>query len=649
MTVLTGAEALTALLGRRGYTRVFAYPGTSELELCAAMAARDGMLVVNARGDREAVFMAAGGNLVGPVSCAAVLHGARGLTNALGAVADVRRTEVPALCLVGMPSRPSAGFLPPHGEPGLIEAAGAFASAAIDCSTLNGLDAPGFIELMQRSLTAVGQAPYGPVLLGLPHDLLSARFVPWQLVASVEPPDGPRGELDVAAALALLRVAHRPVILVDDYLLRRPAAERLLGKLARRLGAPVLQVAYRRGPMLFQRVQKETVPTFAGSYDPADQRQRDVVESADLLITVEDRNMYPRVVGKLPACRKIAITSNPSATGKNGYLGPADAIVVGDVEAALGALARGMDEPPRSSPLPHGRPSSRTATLEARARVHPADELARAIARGLHAVEAPLLVDDSQMLGGLLARNYAFLPASIRVFGSHGGFVGGGLATAVGLAAGNPGSRVAVFLGDQDFTNGVQALAAVRELQVSLLIVVCNNGASVSLSLQEAADGFGDGVTSFVGNVPGMSYAAIARGFGLPAGRACHAPGVDHGVGVAIEAADGELAGVQGIDQHAQIRVRVVADNLGVRFLGGVDEGGKVLGEQLPVATVHPQVVDRQEVVGVPEVVALLAVARQRGRYQLGADLAHHLPDRGSELICQRDEDVGGCHRISPS
>jgi acetolactate synthase I/II/III large subunit len=515
--LLTGAETVAALLDRRGLTRVFAYPGTSELALCAAIAVRDGMRVVNARGDREAVFMAAGGNLLGPASCSAVLHGARGLTNALGAVADVRRTEVPTLCLVGMPSRSSAGFLPPHGEPRLIEAAGAFGSAAIDSSTLPGLDAPGFVELIEGSLVAASQVPHGPVLLGLAHDLLASRFVPPHLVDEAEPTVGHCLVQDMARALALLRGARRPVILADDYLLRWPGSERLLGNLARRLRAPVLQVAYRRGPMLFQRLRREAVPTFIGPYDPSVPGQREIMESADLLITVEDRNMYPRVVGRLPGCRKLAITSNPAATRKNGYLGPMDAVVVvGDLGAALDVLVEGVDDP---SPL-----RTRDAWLSGEQALAPScvpvrssDELAWAIARGVHAVEAPILVDDSQMLGGLLARNYEFLPSSVRVFGSHGGFVGGGLATAVGLAAAHPNSRVIVLLGDQGFTNGVQALTAVREQQVPLLIMVCNNGASVSLSLQAAADGVGEGVETLLGNVPGMSYAAIARGFGLSA------------------------------------------------------------------------------------------------------------------------------------
>jgi acetolactate synthase I/II/III large subunit len=74
--------------------------------------------------DKEAVFMAAGRSSIQPRTAIAVLHGARGLTNALGAIADTRRSERHVLCLTGMASRPSSPYLPPLVEPGLIADAG---------------------------------------------------------------------------------------------------------------------------------------------------------------------------------------------------------------------------------------------------------------------------------------------------------------------------------------------------------------------------------------------------------------------------------------------------------------------------------------------------------------------------------------------
>ena len=56
--LLTGAEAVGLALRRSGVNVAFAYAGTSELVICDTMA-RLGLLV-NGRGDREALFKAGG-------------------------------------------------------------------------------------------------------------------------------------------------------------------------------------------------------------------------------------------------------------------------------------------------------------------------------------------------------------------------------------------------------------------------------------------------------------------------------------------------------------------------------------------------------------------------------------------------------------
>jgi acetolactate synthase-1/2/3 large subunit len=234
-------------------------------------------------------------------------------------------------------------------------------------------------------------------------------------------------------------------------------------------------------------------------------------------------------VGPLPNCRKVAITSNRTATVKNGYLSTSDVLVVGEAAAILREVTERLAGPASPSRQDNGlvwvgaeQPQGdRLGTDDPNGRGEgdaSADAFASAIARGLHAVPRVAIVDDSQMFGGLLARNYHHLPASVRVFASHGGFVGGGLATAAGLAIAHPDTDVVATLGDQGFTNGVQALAALREQQVPLLVLVCNNGSSVSLTKQAAADGIdAETVRSALGNVPGLGYARIAAGFGIPA------------------------------------------------------------------------------------------------------------------------------------
>ena len=69
-------------------------------------------------------------------------------------------------------------------------------------------------------------------------------------------------------------------------------------------------------------------------------------------ITVEDRNLYERVVGQLPRCPKIAINSDPDKVVKNEYLAPGDALLVGNPAAILARLAERLPREPRGPWFP---------------------------------------------------------------------------------------------------------------------------------------------------------------------------------------------------------------------------------------------------------------------------------------------------------
>ncbi|MDD3182299.1 MAG: thiamine pyrophosphate-binding protein [Alphaproteobacteria bacterium] len=509
--MLTGASALVSMLKNAGISGLFAYPGTSELALCDA-AAQALPTVVNSRGDKEAVFMAAGGNLANSSRYAAVLHGARGLTNALGAIADVRRSEIPVLCIVGMASRNSSPYLPPHAEPELIQAAGKFARTAYDCSMIEGLDDKAFVSIIRKAIAALSDLPAGPVLLGIPQDLLTAEFVrPDTLdIASTV---SQAAKNDISSICDIIRTAKAPLIFVDDYALRNEAVETLLARLSSKIGSPVFQVAYRRGPMLFQRLQRKTVPHFVGQYDPADQSHINLFSSADVFITIEDRNMYPRVVGKMPSCKKIAITSSCLAVRKNQYLAEDDVCLIGNVRDLLEDIVNSLAETADKNGWYHSpQTEDRKGNRSARAMIS-------GLAKGIQQTSNPVIVDDSQMLGGLIDLNYDLLPQSIRIHGSHGAFVGSGTSYGVGLALGDTPKSVLCTVGDQGYTNGIQALAVAGENQAAILIVVCNNGASVSLKKQATSEGFDIGKPSeqFLLNNEHMDYVAVAKGYGVEA------------------------------------------------------------------------------------------------------------------------------------
>jgi acetolactate synthase-1/2/3 large subunit len=499
--VLTGAQAISEVLARRGVVTAFSYAGTSELALCDALGSKAGINLMNARGDAQSVFMAAGGSVLTPLRAIAVLHGARGLTNALGAIASMRRDEIGAIILIGLPSTTSSSFLPPHGERGLMHDAASFAKSTYELGVVQpnpvhttGEDA--VLQVLTQAITDAITPPWGPVLCGVPQDLSERRFISAERARSLQilgPSRRVIRDEDIQPAVSHVESSRRPVILIDDYFLRYAGSRAALSAFATRIAAPVLQLRYRRGPMLFERIRSEDVPAFVGWLDPFNSEHQTLMRSADLLITLEDRNMYERVLGPMPTCRKIAITSDRHKAEKNGYLTPADSLIEGDVVAVLEAI---------SARLPA---EGRTTWYSARAKGNPEKsdhdvasedaggilrrELPEIIAEAMSLVEQPVLIDDSQMFGGLLGQHYDRLPRSLRIVGSHAGFVGSGLSTAAGLALSDSGRFVFCTLGDQGFGNAFQGLVAAGEHQARVVFIVINNGGSVSLQTEARARG----------------------------------------------------------------------------------------------------------------------------------------------------------------
>jgi acetolactate synthase-1/2/3 large subunit len=269
-----------------------------------------------------------------------------------------------------------------------------------------------------------------------------------------------------------IAAARRVVVLVDDYLLTQPGATRALAGFADSCDATVFQARYRRGPMLFQRLDPNAVPGFVGWYDPERRDHVRAVEEADLLVTVEDRNLYERVIGRLPNSAKLAITSDAGKTRKNAYLQDGDLLLEGTPADILHALAGpnasiGTEE---TKPRRPRRPALTEATDVAPNGL--SRRIGDAVSRCLALIGSTTVVDDSQMLGGLLAESYDTAFGTVAVRGNHGGFVGAGIALATGLAI-DSGQPVLCLLGDQGFTNGYKGLiAAAQEAAPVLYLVV---------------------------------------------------------------------------------------------------------------------------------------------------------------------------------
>lgn len=532
---LTGSEALTLMFLLAKVNHVFAYPGTSELNICNDLI-KAKIKITNGRGDKESAFMAGGACLDSPGNAAAILHGARGLTNATGAIADINRNEIGAIFIVGLPSTFSSIFLPPHGEKNLIKSIGNFVKRSYEITeVVDSFDdskkaltkARNFVQKIKEAIILTKSLPIGPTLVGIPQDAFEKRWIPFELLPK-EYKNLDNINLisrnEIKKVCRLISTKKNPLILIDDFLFKSPDIKKQLVLFAQIVKAPILQIHYLRGPLLFEKLSVKQNPYFIGFYEINNSVHQRLMQKTDLLITLEDRNAYPRVVGELPDCLKIAITSNPDMTVKNGYLTTRDYLLSGNVTNIIKNISQEISIKNKKikefkkyclklRKLPQSKEKINQKYQFMR------DEISEELGKIFKQVKKPVLIDDSQMFGGILIENYDKYPTNLRVFGDHGAFIGGGMAYAAGLALSSY-QEYSVFcsLGDQSFVNGLQSLVCVGENKIKVIYIVCNNGKSVSLfkqSLSQDKYAFNNGKNRFLYNVSSLDYATVAKITGL--------------------------------------------------------------------------------------------------------------------------------------
>lgn len=530
---LSGAKVIVEIAKMFKVEYVFAYPGTSELILCNEFLVKPGIKLINGRGDKESAFMAAGGSLLRSNKAVALLHGARGLTNALGAIADANRNEIGTVFLVGLPSTSSSQFLPPHGEKNLIKNIGAFvkynyevtelANTNDDLATSN-KKTNNFINKIYDAFYYAQTLPIGPTLVGIPQDALEKKWIPNNFLKQIKIK---KQIFKVSKKIIiknsnLILKAKSPLILVDDFAFKNPKFKKQLSIFAHKINAPIFQIYYRRGPMLFEKIHWENNNHYVGSYDGENSKHKKIMDSTDLLILLEDRNAYPRVVGELPNCVKISITSNPKMTLKNNYLKNNDSLLIGDVARIIKKMSIYIKNKKIKNDWVNIKNFYQQIKPETKENLNNFrflhEIIPQELGKFLKKLDKPILVDDSQMFGGLISLNYENLPFNVRVFGDHGAFIGGGISTAAGLAFANPNYHVVCTIGDQSFVNGIQGLISAYEQQVKIIYIVCNNGKSVSLLKQAYSQDvhtFGNGKDKFLQNITEFNYYEVAKHIGL--------------------------------------------------------------------------------------------------------------------------------------
>jgi acetolactate synthase I/II/III large subunit len=529
MAARTGAEILIDALAANGLTTGFGVPGESYLAVLEAMRAKSFDFVTCRQEGGAAMMAEAAGKLTGRPGLCFVTRGP-GAANAMAGVHVARQDSTPLLLFVGQVARPFR-----HREAFQeIDVRAVFGPAAKWAVEID--DAARLPELVSRAIRTATQGRPGPVVLGLPEDMLADRedVADAAAVGAVETWPGAD---DMAAVAERLRAAERPLVVVGGSRWTETAVAQT-ARFAERFRLPVATTFRRQG--LFPADH----PFYAGELGLApNPRLAARLENADLLLLVGSRlgeipsQSYQAVRVPSPRQALVHVHADPEELGR--VFQPALAI-----NATPGPFAAALDvlEPPSTIAWAAETERARADYL---AWSDAAPEHPGAVQMGEVLTALAGLPPDAIVANG--AGNYAaWLHRFHRVtrFGTQlaptSGSMGYGLPAAIAAKRLSPGREVVALAGDGCFLMTGQELATAVQHALALVVVVIDNGQYGTIRMHQER--------AFPGKPYGTAlrnpdFAAYARAFGaegftvtergqfadaFAAARACTGPALVH-------------------------------------------------------------------------------------------------------------------------
>ncbi|MEZ4218309.1 MAG: acetolactate synthase large subunit [Myxococcota bacterium] len=485
---MNGARAVLETALRGGSRICFANPGTTEMPLVAALDALPEVRAVLGLFEGVCTGAADGWARMRGEPALALLHLGPGLGNGIANLHNARRAYSPVVNLVGDHATWHIANDPPLASD--IESLARPVSRFVRTSR----DAASLARDTADAMRAALEGERGVATLVLPADLQAAEGC---APAPVSLPASPAPARDaVERAARALREAARPLVLLGGRALRADAlaqAARIATACGARLVSEVFPAHHERGR---GRPPVERLPYFpeqaAGLL-----AEHDAVVLAGATAPVAFFG-YAGMPGRLTDDARTHVA-----------FGPAE-----DARAALEALADALDAPARgafadASLPPHAAPGTAPLTP---------GSLGVALARALP--ENAIVVDEgaTSSLGFGLASQGA---APHSMLSLTGGAIGQGLPCAVGAALACPDRPVVAIQADGSAAYTLQALWTAARESLDVVVVLCSNRAYRILQIELARAGVAEpgpkarALTNL--DAPPLDWAALARGFGLPA------------------------------------------------------------------------------------------------------------------------------------
>ncbi len=459
-----GGQLLVQSLVALGATRAFGVPGESYLAVLDALHDTAGKLDFTlCRNEGGAAFMAAAwGKLTGSPGICMVTRGP-GVTNASIGIHTAMQDSAPMIIFVGQVGTDLQGR-EAFQEIDYRAVFGTMAKWATEITHVDRIP-----EVLSRAwMTALSGRP-GPVVIALPEDMLTTLTATPPLTRAATIREPAPDEASMADALALLRGAQRPLILLGGCNWT-DAGRQAMQAFAEASDIPVI-AAFR-----FQDRFDNHSPVYAGEAGVGmPPHVRKLILEADTILALNIRfgemttDAYTLLDVPVPKQRLIHVHPSDREIGKiyQPTLG---------IQAGPNAFAVALR--PISGPWAAWRQAARAgyeASFDAPAQPSPVDMVA--VTAHLRAI----LPDDVILTNG--AGNFTVWPNKFfkygpkaRLLAPQSGAMGYGLPAAIAAKVAHPGRTVVCFAGDGDFQMNCQELGTAMQAGAQPIVLILNNG-----------------------------------------------------------------------------------------------------------------------------------------------------------------------------
>lgn len=238
----TGADLVVQALYDHGVRVIFGMPGSHTIAIYDALARHGGIRTILCRNEQAGAFMADGYARVTGWPGVVCTTAGPGATNALTGIAEAYGDSMPVLLVAGQVKHDKVGK--ETGSYHEIDLEGIFRPCTVYCDTAESADdGP---EMVDEAFTAMISERRRPAALFFPQDLLAqqAAGAPTEAADAFE--HRPLNDQGLSLAAALLRKAHRPIILAGGGAVWSGAGAELK-HLAERLDCPVITTLNGKG------------------------------------------------------------------------------------------------------------------------------------------------------------------------------------------------------------------------------------------------------------------------------------------------------------------------------------------------------------------------------------------------------------------